>query len=175
MTITDRRPLASNKNKRHLRHCFGIVSYRLGSPIGGLPLHGLIFIPHDSTLPSVEDNTINDSIPKFSSLIHVTSLEVVPRISNDQATDIGQAFSPISLQESTDFTQYMEMDATSYLASESGILDSISNKSYTSFVLFGNGSSIHVVVSCYTHWSHHYLFHSLLSSFTQCHCHPWNY
>lgn len=71
----------------------------------------------------------------FSIILHTTPLELVPAVSNDQLTYIGQSFSFMSLQEPNDSTWFMETYATSHLASNSRILNSFSNKSYINYVL----------------------------------------
>ncbi|GJU67587.1 ribonuclease H-like domain-containing protein [Tanacetum coccineum] len=68
----------------------------------------------------------------------------------DQATTLLQAFNAMTVQDYCDSGWYMDTDATSHLASDTGKLTSISNKSTISSILVGNGNSIPVINSGYS-------------------------
>lgn len=67
-----------------------------------------------------------------------------PHVNNNQPTNIVVVFNTMTCNKPEDASQYMDMGATSHLASDSSILYSVSNKSPYNPVFVGNGSSIPV-------------------------------
>lgn len=65
----------------------------------------------------------------------------------DQATTLPQAFNAMTVQDYGDSRWYMDFEATSHLASDTGKLTSISNNSSISSIFVGNGNSIPVTNS----------------------------
>lgn len=65
-------------------------------------------------------------------------------MSQDQRTDLAQAFNSMLINDEADANWYMGTEATSHLAFDSGSLLFISNNSNIKYILVGNGHPIFV-------------------------------